>query len=68
MCYKIPLVVMFNPQNQQIIFGLLKHSQEVTGASDEPMHPEDSSYIRSIEPDSRHPEIFNISREPKLVV
>lgn len=35
---------------------------------DEPMHSEESNYIRSIEPDSRHPEIFNISREPKLFV
>jgi hypothetical protein len=27
-----------------------------------------SSYIRSIEPESRHPEIFNISRESQIYI
>ncbi len=28
----------------------------------------DASYIQSIEPESRHPEIFNISKDPKVLM
>ena len=70
--YKLPFIVMFNPENHQVIFGLVK--KRVNGndgllplSSDDIME-DNLAYIRGIEPDSRHPELFNISRESKLYI
>jgi len=61
--YKLPFVVFFNPEIHQVVFGLVKRRDEpqVDDLISDP-------YIRGIEPDSRHPELFNVSREPLLYI
>ena len=68
--YKIPLIILYNPATQQTIFGLIKNCSDSFEEMrpHEDIHEEGLKYIRSIEPDSRHPDIFNMSKEHKLVI
>lgn len=62
MSYKIPLIVMYNPLSQQVVIGLIKRREETNDGQEE------ENYIRSIEPESRHPQIFNMAKEAQIFV
>ncbi|CDW78298.1 UNKNOWN [Stylonychia lemnae] len=63
--YKIPFVVLFNNQSFQLSFGLLKQKKEEVNLD---IFEEGEAYVRGIEPNSRHPEIYNISKEYQIYV
>ena len=63
--HKIPFIVLYDKLAQRLSFGLLQNRQE-SGMVD--MIDEGETYIKSIEPESRHPEITQISKEHEIQI
>ena len=57
--------MLYDQLSQKLSFGLLKNRQDL-GMED--MIDEGESYIKSIEPESRHPEITQISKEHEIQI